>query len=296
MAKKLLTNKKKAWAKQFKPTAALRGKPLAYNVSVQKRYIDDMQALMSDIIAETEKAIKGIYASEAAEEFFTEDASIASQSRISLNKLTSKAEALVAAKAKSMAERMIGGTDKTSKSSLHSSLKELSGGLSIKTDIYSSDIAEAITSSINANVDLIKTIPAEYLAKVKGAVNRSIQSGTPDLVAEIEGLLTKESRKMLNKAKNVALDQTRKAYTAINKARMEKVGVTEFEWIHSGGSREPRKKHITRFPNGLNGGIFSINDPPVIDDKTGERGLPGQLINCRCVMRPIIRFDEGEPV
>jgi uncharacterized protein with gpF-like domain len=32
---------------------------------------------------------------------------------------------------------------------------------------------------------------------------------------------------------------------------------------------------------------------PVIDPRTGERGIPGQAINCRCVMRPLVEF-KGE--
>ncbi|RIQ43658.1 phage head morphogenesis protein, partial [Bordetella avium] len=32
------------------------------------------------------------------------------------------------------------------------------------------------------------------------------------------------------------------------------------------------------------------DNPPIIDKTTGERGLPGQLINCKCRMRPVIDF------
>jgi hypothetical protein len=43
-------------------------------------------------------------------------------------------------------------------------------------------------------------------------------------------------------------------------------------------------------PNGLNGYIFPIDKPPVIDRKTGERGYPAQLINCHCFLTPVIEL------
>ena len=298
MVKKLkLTKKKKKWVKQFKPTV-MCGKPLSYNVSVQQRYIKDLEKLMDKMIKDTEITIKQIYRSDASKEFFTEDASITSTARIKLNKLLKSIEKLVNGKSETMVKRMLRGTDQTSKSSLNQSLKELSGGMSIKTDFKSAGTQEAITSSFNANIDLIKTMTGDYTSQVRGAVNRSIQGGggLETLIPDIEKFLNKQAKQTLNKAKNVALDQTRKAYTAINKARMEKVGVSKFEWVHSGGGREPRPHHKTPFPNGLNHGIFDINDPPVIDKKTGKKGLPGEAINCKCFMRPVVVFDEGEPV
>lgn len=298
MAKKLkFTKKKKKWVNQFKPTTVMRGKPLPYNVSVQQRYIKDLEKLMSKVIKDTEKAVKEIYRTDASKEFFTQDASIASTARINLNKLLKTIENLVSDKSESMVKRMLRGTDQNSKSSLNQSLKELSGGLSIKTDFKTSGTQEAITSSYNANIDLIKTMTGDYTGQIRGAVNRSIQGGggLETLIPEIEKFLNKQAKQTLNKAKNVALDQTRKAYTAINKARMEKVGVTKFEWVHSGGGREPRVYHKTPYPNGLNHGIFDINDPPVINKETGARGLPGDEINCKCFMRPVIVFDEGVP-
>jgi len=70
---------------------------------------------------------------------------------------------------------------------------------------------------------------------------------------------------------------------------MEKVGVKKFKWLHSGGGQKPRKDHIE-----MNGNIYSFDDLPVIDKRTGERGIPGQAINCRCRMAPVIEFDNDE--
>jgi SPP1 gp7 family putative phage head morphogenesis protein len=90
----------------------------------------------------------------------------------------------------------------------------------------------------------------------------------------------------LRRARNIALDQTRKAYNNINKGRMQAIGVQKFEWVHSGGGQKPRELHIE-----LDGQVFSFDDLPVIDERTGERGIPGQAINCRCTMVPVIEFE-----
>jgi hypothetical protein len=73
----------------------------------------------------------------------------------------------------------------------------------------------------------------------------------------------------------IARDQVRKVTTAINVERAKSAGITKFRWRHSGGGSEPRQDHVD-----MDGMIFSYDDPPVIDERTGERGYPGQLINC----------------
>jgi SPP1 gp7 family putative phage head morphogenesis protein len=92
-------------------------------------------------------------------------------------------------------------------------------------------------------------------------------------------------------ARNVAHDQTRKAFTNISTARLKAAGVKKFEWRHSHGGRTPRKLHEE-----LNGKVFSYDDPPYIGDMYGQKvyGLPSQMPNCRCFAKPIIDFGDEE--
>ena len=127
---------------------------------------------------------------------------------------------------------------------------------------------------------------------------RSITSGKG--VTFIEEELLKYKGMTKRRARNIALDQTRKAYNDINLRNMQDAGVKKAEWIHSGGSQKPRTYHMERWdgvsgidngePNGLNGFIFYLDRPPVIDKRTGERGYPAQLPYCHCRMIPIIEF------
>ena len=166
------------------------------------------------------------------------------------------------------------------------------GGLSIKTDFITPELNDIIKASAAESTQLIKSIPQQYMLETQGAVMRSITTGNglQDLVPFFEkrkGITTR-------RAKNIALDQTRKVYNSINQGRMEALGIDTYEWVHSGGGKEPRPEHKAKYPAGLNGGVFSLSDPPVIDPKTGQRGKPGDLINCRCTMRPVMVFKDGE--
>lgn len=154
----------------------------------------------------------------------------------------------------------------------------------------SENVRLAIRASIEESVSLIRSIPGQYLDRVAGAVTRSMQAGgsTKQLAGEIRSYAEMTFRR----AKNIALDQTRKTYTSINIRQFQDAGIKKFKWIHVGGSVTPRHHHIANYPQGLNGGIFSLDAPPVIDPKRGIRGFPAQLPFCRCIMTAVIDFDE----
>lgn len=281
--KPLLTKKKVAWV--GKRNVAIKGHALNYNAAIQARYVRRLTALVRQMTATTKREVVRLIKSDQSQ--ITQDASTASQARILTNRLTARFNQLFASKAPELAENMVDDADKASKSSTYSSLKQLSGGLSIKTDIFNGPMNEVWTASVAENVGLIKSISQEYLKNVQSAVMRSISngSGLQDLVP----YLNNQEGVTLRRARNIALDQTRKAYNNLNKGRMNAVGIKQYEWLHSGGSQKPRQEHIA-----MSGQIYSLDNPPVIDSKTGERGIPGQLPNCKCRMVPVVSFDGSE--
>lgn len=282
----LLTKRRQA---KSKPGATLKGSKLRYNAAIQQRYMTKLDCLIGLMVEETHKAIASLFDSDTAHNYFdyAEDASVSSQARIVTNKLNKRFADLFALRAKPLAESMVNQTDKDSSKTLHTSLKELSGGLSLRTSIIDNPLRNVITASVAENVALIKSIPSQYMLDVQGAVMRSITTGNglQDLIPQLD----KYADETKNRAKNIALDQTRKVYNNMNRDRMKALGVKRYEWIHSGGSVHPRPLHQE-----YNGRIFSFDKPPIIDERTGERGIPGQAINCRCTMRPVIEISEGE--
>lgn len=281
---KFLTKRKQKFVAQRKP-AVIKGKPLYPNLSAASRYKERLDKLIDKMTADVEKQLKKLFDTDHAEAYFALDASISSQARILTNALANKFNDIFASLSKPLAEQMTGEAEKASSSALHGSLTQLSGGLTLKTSLLTDDIKDIMNATVTENVGLIKSISEEYLSGVQGAVMRSITTGNglQDLLPYLE----KHKGITKRRARVIAYDQTRKAFASINYGRMDKLGLKEFEWLHTGGSKHPRKLHQQ-----LSGKIFSIDNPPIIDNNTGQRGLPSQLINCHCVALPVIKFEE----
>ena len=285
--KKLLTIRKQKWASTFKPNV-LVGNPLNPNMGVAAYYNQKLDALIREMVDDTDKQLKKLFDTEHAEEYFAHDASISSQARILTNALIEKYDALFSGRAPALAEYFAERSDRSSSAAAHVTLKQLSGGLSIKTAQISGDLKDIFKATIAENVALIKSIPQQYLNGVQQAVMRSITNGRG--LQTLVPYLQKEHGKTFARARMISMDQTRKAFEGMTRARLERAGIKKFKWIHTGGSNEPRPLH----QHTLNGKIFSYAEPPIIDTNTGERGFPGQLINCRCRQAPVIDFGDNE--
>lgn len=284
--KSQISKKRKAWASS-RGGATFRGLPLNYNASSQAKYVASLERLAQEMTRITRREVEALFKVHGpVMDGVAMDASLASQARILSNSLMGRFQKLFNDKAWTLAERMVGQQDAASKSSLAQSLKAMSGGLTIKTDIFNRQLGDITKAAIAENVALIKSIATDYINQVQGSVMRSIMSGQglKDLIPALENYEGVTHRR----AKNIALDQTRKVYNSINRERMKAAGVKKFEWLHSGGSQKPRQLHIE-----MNGNIYEIDNPPIIDERTGERGYPGQAVNCRCRMLPVFEF-EGE--
>ena len=217
------------------------------------------------------------------------DASTSSQARITLNFLLKKWSSRFDKLAKRAVERMIERTMRNSSITLGMSLKEASKDFTINTSFSDAAIQDVIKASTQEAANLIKLIPQKFIGDVQGQVMRSITTGNG--LQDLVPFLTKKYHGNVRHAKNVALDQTRKAYQSINTAKLKALGVKKFIWIHSGGGKEPRPLHVK-----MSGNEYSFDDPPYIGMMYGNevRGLPADLPNCRCICKPIITFDLEE--
>lgn len=240
----------------------------------------------------------------AVESHVTTDASISSQARILTNDLIGRMQLLFRRAARGLSESMVGEVTHNAETGVRRSLKDVSAAVTLTGSLAATpELREITKASVVESVSLIKSIPEKYLKSVQGAVMRAITTGnglqdlTPYLTKSIASSEASVARSRMNPAKeierveraakNMALDQTRKVYNTVNKERMIAAGVGSFEWVHSGGGQKPRQKHID-----MSGNIYKFDDLPVIDDITGERGIPGQLPNCRCTMAPVVDFGE----
>ena len=145
------------------------------------------------------------------------------------------------------------------------------------------------------NVSLIKTIPTEE-------DHRRIAMY---IMRVFDGYATRDSfiaylmriwKVDYDRARMIADDQLNKASERFLVEKWKGQGCKLVKWVHK-GETNPRVYHLRKWngvsgkrngrPNGLNGYVFPIDRPPVIDPKTKERGYPGQMINCRCALEPI---------
>lgn len=259
----------------------VKGSQLRPNMMTATRYGAKLSGLVTQMHHETLAAVR---------EFFPQGAAMDAAKDTGIkglfDRLSNRFTRLFELQGLPAAETMLQDANRNSIGTLGQSLKDIAEGVTLRPDLAAEGIATVLQNGIAENVDLIRKIPETYLGEVKQAVNDSIsgKAGAGDLLELLEKRYDENKRH----AELVAMDQTRKAYTALNVVRMDAAGVKKFQWVHTSGSREPREWHA----HTLNGNIYSLDDPPIIEPKTGERGLPGQLINCRCIMRPIVSFED----
>jgi uncharacterized protein with gpF-like domain len=283
--------KRKAWVDRFN-VPLVKGTALHVGESITGRYAAKLTKMIDRMIAESKRDIVACLEQHLPDDAVM-DASPANQVQMVFNALQAKWDSAFGRIASATAWQFMDEVADDSEHKLRESLKELSGDLVLDTGVLTGELHDMLDASVKENVGLIKRVPSKYFDQMQGDVMRSIQSG--EGLKDLIPALDKRGVEVRNWAKNVALDQTRKAFNGLNRGRMEALGMQEFEWIHGGGSNHPREYHM----NTLNGQIFSF-DPeaenylPHLDGPTkGPRGIPGQAPFCRCTMRPVFRLPKG---
>lgn len=152
----------------------------------------------------------------------------------------------------------------------------------VKLESNSKQMRDIIKAIVHENVQLIKSIPQEYLEDVEQVVLEGVINGRDQsLVAK-----TLESKYGVarRRAELISRDQNDKATQSITMAKERDLGITKAIWRHSGAGKEPRPSHVA-----ADGKVFDIRKGLKIE---GEYIFPAQKINCRCTSEPI--FDEED--
>lgn len=134
------------------------------------------------------------------------------------------------------------------------------------------DVMAALQFHTLANVDLITSIPEQYLDKIAATVTENFKAGMrfEDIAQSIMqvGDVT-ESRANL-----IARDQTSKMNGAFNEVRQTELGIDGYIWQGAEDERE-RETHLAN-----EGQFFRWDSPPPLT------GHPGEDVQCRCVAIP----------
>jgi len=156
--------------------------------------------------------------------------------------------------------------------------KDLSRGL--REEIRNAPTGRVMRQLLADQVDLIQSIPIEAAQRVHRLTLAGLEDSTrfQEIAKEIRNSTgVAESRAVL-----IARTEVARTSTTLTQARAESIGADSYIWRTSGDStvRSDHKK--------LNGKIFQWNNPPVADERSGERAHPGCIYNCRCYAEPII--------
>lgn len=129
-------------------------------------------------------------------------------------------------------------------------------------------------------VGLIKSIAQKYHTDVATKVWESVKRGA-DMKTLSQGL-AKQYNITRKRAALIARDQNAKAKAVIEAVRHQELGIKQAIWMHSHAGKEPRPTHVR-----MNNKLYDL-DRGMWDSDEQKFVHPGQLINCRCTMRPYI--------
>ena len=281
---KMLAKRKTPWSNTASK-GIVKGKTLTPNAAIEQRYYTALRVLIDRMTAETEHELKGLFKTPHAEEYFAQDASISSQARILTNALIARFSSLFGELSRPMAEEFAEASNKSSDFAVKSSLRQMSGELTLSPrTITSAPLNDILNATVTENVALIRSIPAQYLGGVQQAVMRSITTGNG--MQDLVPYLQKHKGITLRRARFIAQDQNKKAFQSLSFARMKRAGIHSGIWRHTSGSRHPRQTHIH-----MDGKEFVLTEG-LYDSAVKRNVKPGELPGCACRFQPILKFSE----
>lgn len=148
----------------------------------------------------------------------------------------------------------------------------------IEPDLSKVNIKE-ISENYTKNMQYyIKNWSIKRIQEMRLKVQKAILDGYRE--DEIQKMLQDEYHIAKNKAKFLARNETNIMLSEYKKTTYKEMGFDKFIWKTrmDGLERELHKE--------LNNKIFKFDEPPIIDERTGQRGLPGETYNCRCIFIP----------
>lgn len=145
----------------------------------------------------------------------------------------------------------------------------------IPPDLSPESIAN-ISKEYTNNLDyFIKNWSEKTISELREEIkDMTLQGKRLDLVEE---LIEKKYNISKNKAHFLAENETSILIAKYRQYRFQSEGINSYKWRTRGDGK------VRQWHKELNGQIFTWDTPPIIDDKTGQKGHPGETYNCRCL-------------
>lgn len=126
----------------------------------------------------------------------------------------------------------------------------------------------------------IKDWAAKDILKLRGMIETNAFEG--QRISSLVSYIQENFEVSKRKAEFLARQETSLLLSKFHEVRYRDVGIARYRWSTSNDERV-REDHKL-----LNNEIFSWDQPPVVDRRTGRRANPGEDFGCRCVAIPII--------
>src|SRR6185437_4403638 len=249
-------------------------RPVRPNAGITAAYRKKLDALIEEMANSVDYWLQASY--KANEPRVASDELPASALRAAIRKLTARWQRRFNDAAPKLADYFATAVEKRSSTVLKNILKE--AGLTVEFRMTNAQ-QDILRATIQANVELIKSIPAQYLTQVQGSVMRSVQTGR-DL-----GTLAKELQEhhgvTRRRAAFIARSQNNMATSSMDRARRLELGLDESQWMHSGGGKHPRPTHVA-----MSGKRFKT-EQGMWDPAVKRYVFAGVEPGCRCVSRAV---------
>lgn len=166
-------------------------------------------------------------------------------------------------------------------------------GVDVVKIIDNEGLRDTLEAGIAANVQLIKSIPADYLSKIELIITQEGTKGRTgqSLIDQIQEVYPVTKRR----AKFIAQDQTAKLNGDITRQRQVAAGIRGYRW-RTVGDNAVRHSHAER-----NGKFYAWNPEDVgqkledgsvmLDPEADDIGHPGEDYRCRCIAEAVIELD-----
>lgn len=122
----------------------------------------------------------------------------------------------------------------------------------------------------------VKKWEAKNISLMRQDILKMISEGAR--VPRIQEYFEKRWKIAKDKAHFLAVNESHLAASVIKSVDYQAMGATSFKWGRS-SSKEKRELHKTYYDK-----IFRFDEPPIIDERLGIKGLPRQIWNCKCHM------------
>lgn len=248
------------------------------NAGLQAWYFAELNRAIEDMAASLRKTVLSAYGQTEPPEFASDAARNPSLLlRSALRRWgglwVSKFDKLSLDLGQEFAKRAFGLTQRQMKAALKDA------GFTVKFTA-SPGVQAAYQAVVAEQVNLIKSIPQQYLKDVESKVWNSVMKGADMHALSVD--LRKTYGVTRDRAATIARDQNHKAKAIIEKTRREELGITHAIWIHSAGGKTPRRTHVDMHgkPYPIAQGMWDPDQKAYV--------MPGELINCRCVSKAVV--------